>query len=86
METKVTVSKKLILQFTLPGYMGASSGVDNAQGDPFQRQRRQLETPSMVSHAEHWTLDIDTANALGTLSVLRELVRCLETAIGEGKL
>lgn len=85
MANTVRVEKKLILEFSLPGYRGSSSSVsgrENAWGrDP---EPRQLERENNTT--EHWTLEINAANARETMIVLRELATQIDMALSEGAL
>ena len=86
METKVTVSKKLVLQFTLPGYAGATCS-RNGPNSPYAPDPHQLTHKGAESgNPEHWVLEVEASTALVTRAVLCELVDAISEAIKKGAL
>lgn len=83
----IRVEKKLILEFHLPGFRGASSSVDNESAS--SRMGMGLPEPRQLEHnhqREHWTIEVNAANARDTLAVLRELAAQIDIALSEGAL
>lgn len=81
MQTKATIKKSLVLQFTLPGYSGgASSSINNIPNHYAYVPPKQLEHDHL---AECWSIEVNLDNARDTLRALRELTAAIETEIGK---
>lgn len=85
-KTTVTVEKKLILEFSLPGFRGSMSHVDN---DDRGLNRSYSDVPKQLERNrerhEHWTLELSLHNAVDTRDVLRELATQIDVLLAEGR-
>lgn len=81
MQSKVTIEKKIILHFELPGWTGSSTTWETPS------YNNGTERPKQLTHVkETWRIEISLENAAETLRSLRELTTAIEVELSKDAL